>query len=166
MQEEPSNIKSHAAAVYSSSDDSDSTDEGVVSNGSCARLQSMIKSKEAVKLFELDSKVGLTGQLCHWSFPCLFDEDSTRFYVWLGDVTIDKFTKSIFLNLVAFAEKTGASKMILIQNRDHCQKDEFRKLFTVLDAHRVGKSGMTKMLNEQKLQEYIENFALYMIDLI
>lgn len=33
MQEEPSNIKSHAAAVYSSSDDSDSTDEGVVSNG-------------------------------------------------------------------------------------------------------------------------------------
>lgn len=132
MQEEPSNIKSHAAAVYSSSDDSDSTDEGVVSNGnpnisslihssgSCARLQSMIKSKEAVKLFELDSKVGLTGQLCHWSFPCLFDEDSTRFYVWLGDVTIDKFTKSIFLNLVAFAEKTGASKMILIKNRDHC----------------------------------------------
>jgi len=80
----------------------------------------MVASKEGVKLFELDSKVGLNGQIGHWSFPCIFDEESKRFFVWLGDVTIDKFTKSIFLNLVAFAEKTGASKMVLIQNRDHC----------------------------------------------
>jgi len=125
----------------------------------------MVKSEAGVKLFDLDSKVGLNGQLSHWSFPSLFDEQSGNFFVWLGDVTIDKFTKSIFMNLVSFAEKKGACSLILIQNRDHCQKENFRKLFSVLDAHRVGKSGMTKMMTEEKLQEWIDIYALYQIEL-
>jgi len=46
-----------------------------------------------------------------------------NFYVMLGNVTIEKFTKSTFLNLVAYAEKAGAKQMILIQKREHTQKD-------------------------------------------
>jgi len=50
-------------------------------------------------------------------------DDSTKiFYIWLGDLSIEKFTKTIYMNLVNFAEKAGSSKMILIQDRDHRQK--------------------------------------------
>jgi len=83
----------------------------------------------------------------------------------LGDITIERFTKSTFMNIVDFAEKLGATKMILIQNRDHVQKDQFRKLFSVLDAHRVGKNGMTEMTTEERLNEWISKYALYQIEL-
>ena len=79
-------------------------------------------SENKAKLFELDSRVGLNGSQSNWSFPCMQDEDSHRFYVYLGDVNIDKFTKSTFLNLVNFAEKAGCNKLILVQERDHRQK--------------------------------------------
>jgi len=50
-------------------------------------------------------------------------DDATKiFYIWLGDLSIEKFTKTIYMNLVNFAEKAGSSKMILIQDRDHRQK--------------------------------------------
>jgi hypothetical protein len=42
-----------------------------------------------------------------------------NFYVMLGNVTIDRFTKSTFLNLVAFAEKSGAKQMVLVLKREH-----------------------------------------------
>lgn len=51
--------------------------------------------------------------------------------------------------------------MVLVQNRDHVQKDLFRKLFKVLDAHRVQKSGMKEMMTEEKLGENIQKYALY-----
>jgi len=51
------------------------------------------------------------------------DEDKKRFYVWLGDITVDKLTKSTFMNLATFAEEKGALVMVMIQTRDHCQKD-------------------------------------------
>jgi hypothetical protein len=74
----------------------------------------MVKANEtSVKLYEFDARVGLNGSHCQWSFPCLLNEDMC-FFVWLGDVTIDKFTKTTFMNLVAFAEKASAAKMILI----------------------------------------------------
>lgn len=79
-------------------------------------------SEDKAEIFEFDARVGLNGSQCQWSFPCLFNKESLAFFVMLGDVTIDKFTKTTFMNLVAFAEKTGAVKMILIQNRDHVQK--------------------------------------------
>jgi len=69
------------------------------------------------------------------------------------------------MNLVSFAEKNGASKIVLVQTRDHVQKDAFRKLFSVLDAERVGKKGMTDMLTQERLGEWIEKFALYEIEL-
>ena len=67
------------------------------------------------KIFELDSKVGLNGSKTYQSFPCVFDQSSEKFFVWLGDITIEKFTKSTFLNLTTCAENAGAKQMILIQ---------------------------------------------------
>jgi len=119
------------------------------------------------KMFEFDSRVGLNGQQCLWKFPCILEEENMRFFVWMGDVTIDKFTKSTFMNLVGFAEKAGAYQLILVQTREHPQKDQFKRLFQVLDASRVGKKGMEKLMGgENKLHEYIERYALYQIDLV
>jgi hypothetical protein len=73
-------------------------------------------------MYEFDSRVGLNGQKCLWKFPCILDLTHNIFFVWMGDVTIDKFTKSTFMNLVGFAEKSGAKQMILVQNRQHPQK--------------------------------------------
>lgn len=82
-------------------------------------------AENKAKLFELDSRVGLNGSQSNWSFPCMQDEDSQRFYVWLGDVNIDKFTKTTYLNLVNFAEKALCNKMVLVMDRDHRQKGKF-----------------------------------------
>jgi len=35
-------------------------------------------------------------------------------------MTLDKLTKSSYMNLATFAEERGAEEMVLIQNRDHC----------------------------------------------
>lgn len=91
--------------------------------GSCNKLVKLVKlTDEKFKLFEFEAKVGLNASQSHSTFFCLFEETNQRFFVWLGDVTIDKFNKSTFLNLVNFATEHGALKMVLIQSRDHCQK--------------------------------------------
>jgi hypothetical protein len=66
------------------------------------------------KMFEIDSRIGLNGSQCHWRVPSMYDKDSQRFYVWLGDVSIDKVTKSTFLNIVSFAQNCGATEMVLV----------------------------------------------------
>ncbi len=83
------------------------------------------------KMFEFDSRVGLNGQQSLWKFPCILDEASNRFFVWLGSVLIDRFTKSTFMNLVGFAEKAGAHKLVLVQERDHPQKGKHSHKFSV-----------------------------------
>ena len=99
-----------------SSDDSASTDEGLEVNGnhkigngiigSCRQILNMIQVQgDQFKLFELDSRIGLNAGTHFESFACLFEEENNRFFVMLGDITIDKFTKSTFLNIVSFAEK-------------------------------------------------------------
>jgi len=93
------------------------------------------------------------------------DEDAKRFYVYLGDLSIEKFTKTTFLNLVNFAEKAGCNKLVLVQERDHKQKDQFQKMFKVLDAHRVSKRGMEEMMNNDHIDEYIATYAVYRIDI-
>lgn len=134
-----------------------------------------IKEGQA-KYFELDSRVGLNGSKTCWSFPCVLDEESHKFFVWLGDITIESFTKTTFLNLTNFAESNGAKQMVLIQFRDHVQKSRpppfifiylvsFQKLFKVLDADRVSKRGMQELMGAQKLDEHVEKFALYRLNL-
>jgi len=76
------------------------------------------------------------------------DSENKRFIIWLGDITIDKFTKSTFMNLADFAESKDATSLVFVQMRDHSQKDNFKKLFKVLDGKRVNKKGMKSMLNE------------------
>jgi len=106
----------------------------------------MIKvNNDKFKLMEFEAKVGLNASQVHHLYPCLLDEDSKRFYVFMGDVTLDKFNKSTFMNLANFAELNGAISMVLVQNREHHQKESFRKLFKVLDAKRVKKSGLKEM---------------------
>jgi len=66
----------------------------------------MIKlNDDKFKLMDFDAKVGLNASVLHHNYPCLLDEDKKKFFVWLGDITIDKFNKSTFMNLANFAEK-------------------------------------------------------------
>jgi alcohol dehydrogenase class IV len=83
----------------------------------------------------------------------------------MGDVPIEKFNKSTFMNLANYAEKNGAQSMILVQDRNHTQKDDYRKLFKVLDAKRVRKSGMKDMMTEERIHDWIEKYALFKIEL-
>jgi len=116
-------------------------------------------------MYEFDSRIGLNGSQIHSTFPCLLDSENKRFYIWLGDITIGKFTKSTFMNLANFAETKGAQEMIFVLMRDHCQKDEFKRMFKVLDGKRVGSKGMKAMMNEQDLHAYMKKYALYSIKL-
>lgn len=43
--------------------------------------------------------------------------------------------------------------------------DQFQKLFKVLDAHRVSKRGMQDLMGTERIDEYVEKYALYRIDL-
>ena len=38
-------------------------------------------------------------------------------------------------------------------------------MFKVLDAHRVSKRGMEELMNAEKIDEYIANYAVYRIDI-
>lgn len=82
------------------------------------------------KQFELDARVGLNGGQSSWSFPCILDEASGTFYVWLADITLECFTKTTFLSLTNFAEAQGAEKVVLVQFRDHVQKGKRPYLVT------------------------------------
>jgi hypothetical protein len=107
--------------VDSTSDESESSEGEVDKQGSCSKLRKLVKvNGDNFKFFDFEAKVGLNAAHMHSYFPCLLEETRKRFFVWLGDVTIDKFNKSTFLNLVNFAESNGAENMVLIQSRDHC----------------------------------------------
>jgi hypothetical protein len=69
------------------------------------------------------------------------------------------------MNLANFAESNGAKQMVLVQFRDHVQKVSFQKLFKVLDADRVSKRGMQELMGTVGLEENIEKYAVYRIEL-
>jgi hypothetical protein len=136
-----------------------------------------------VKNFEIDSRVGISGTQTCWTFPCVYEESSEKFFIWLGDVTIEKFTKTTFLNLVNFGQNLGATMMVLLMNREHTQKgiqtppityqclltlsflDQFQKLFKVLDAHRLSKRSMQELMGDEHLDENVEKYAVYRMSL-
>jgi len=129
-------------------------------------MQSLLRLDESqVKNFEIDSRVGISGATTCWKFPCVYDDSTEKFFVWMGDVTIDKFTKTTFLNLVNFGQNLGATNMVLIMNREHTQKDQFQKLFKVLDAHRLSKRSMQELMGSEQLDENVEKYAVYRISL-
>ena len=85
--------------------------------------------------------------------------------MWMGEVTIDRFTKTTYLNLVNFAETQGAKQIVLLCSREHHQKDQFQRLFKVLDAERVSKRGMKELMGEDGLEENALRYAVYRIEL-
>ena len=89
----------------------------------CSRLQQIFKSEIGKsRLFEVDSRIGLNGTSTFWSFPCLHDEAKEILIVWLGDINFDKFTKTTFMNLVNFAEKSNCKQIVFVMDREHPQK--------------------------------------------
>jgi len=70
------------------------------------------------------------------------------------------------LNIAVFAENKGAKSMVFVQLRDHVQKDQFKRLFKVLDAKRVGKRELKTMIkNEDDSAAMIHKYALYSVAL-
>lgn len=129
-------------------------------------MMSLLQCKDGqAKYFDIESKAGLTGSQTCWSFPCIYDQAREKFFVWMGDVMIDRFTKTTFLNLVSFAENQGSTQMVLLCNREHPQKDQFQRLYKVLDAERVSKRGMKELMGEDGLEENALKFAVYKIAL-
>ena len=118
------------AADAQSSDDSASTEEFgkltlvlIWDLDNCSKMTTMFKIEaERCKLFEVDSRVGLNGSNTLWSFPCLQDDVREHLIVWLGDINIEKFTKTTFMNLVNFGEKANCKKIVFVVDRDHNQK--------------------------------------------
>jgi hypothetical protein len=119
--DESEGMNSPVAAADSTSDDTSSNEDGDASGkcphskltplcvGSCSKLRKLFRVPENKDIaYEFDSRVGLNGSQVHCTFPCLLDSENKRFYVWLGDITIDKLTKSTFLNIADFAENKGA----------------------------------------------------------
>lgn len=96
-------------AAESLSHDSISTDEEADNKEENSILTEILNLKDgSFKLYDIDSRVGLNGSQSYSSFHCLHDEANKRFFVWMGDLSIEKFTKTTFLNLVNFAEKTDS----------------------------------------------------------
>lgn len=58
--------------------------------------------------FVVNSQAGLSGQSVVAKYPCLFDSDNSRFYVWLGKTEVSLFGKTTFMNLATLAESKGA----------------------------------------------------------
>lgn len=133
-----------------------------------------IKEGQA-RCYELDSRVGLNGSKTCWSFPCV--STAQQFFVWLGDLAIESFTRTALLNLTSFAERQGAREIVLVLHRDHFQKGkkhssnliptivQFQRLFKVLGAGRVSKRGMQELMGTERLDEHVEKYALYRLNL-
>lgn len=85
--------------------------------------------------FVINSQAGLSGTTTIATYPCVLT--ATKFFVWLGATSITVFDKSTFMNLANLAEKEGATDMYLILERSNQHKQNFRKMFRVIDAERL-----------------------------
>ena len=70
-----------------------------------------------------DVCAGLSGSETLCQYPCIFETESARFFVWLGDTDISLFTKSTFMNLSNFAESAGAKSINFLVFHTHRQKN-------------------------------------------
>ena len=64
--------------------------------------------------FVFDACAGLSGTETLSQYPCIFEPQTARFFVWLGDTDFALFTKSTFMNLSDFAESAGAKTVIFL----------------------------------------------------
>lgn len=68
----------------------------------------------ACRHFVFDACAGLSGSETLSQYPCIFEPQNARFFVWLGDTDLALFTKSTFMNLSNFAESAGARTVIFL----------------------------------------------------
>jgi len=104
------------------------------------------------KPFVIESCYGLTGHETLRAYPCVLDEQdekNTTFFVWLGDTDFKAFTKHTFMNLCDLAEGHGAKSVIFMLDREHAQKVDYRRMFQVVDAMRLGKDSVTLLVRKE-----------------
>ena len=83
----------------------------------CRRMITLLPglTKETARRFVFDACAGLSGTETLNQYPCIYEETSRRFFVWLGDTDFALFTKSTFMNLSNFAEfEVGASTITFL----------------------------------------------------
>jgi hypothetical protein len=97
------------------------------------------------KPFVIESCFGLTGKETLRAYPCVLDEQKGHFFVWLGDTAFTAFTKHTFMNLCDLAENHGAKTVIFLLDREHAQKSDYRRMFQVVDAVRLGKDSVASL---------------------
>ena len=85
----------------------------------------------------IESCFGLQGNQTLRAYPCVLDETTATFFVWLGDTDLAAFTKHTFMNLCDFAEDNSATDVIFLLDRNHVQKKEYKRMFRVIDAVRL-----------------------------
>jgi hypothetical protein len=104
--------------------------------------------------FVVNSQAGLSGTTTVAKYPCILSEK--RFFVWLGSINIAVFDKSTFMILADLAEKEGAKDLYLILERLHPQKENFLKLFRVIDAERVSTAKAQDLIKKDLLARALD----------
>lgn len=102
--------------------------------------------------FVIDACAGLSGTETLHQFACIFDEGASRFYVWLGDTDFAYFTKSSFMNLCNFAEELGAQSVTFLVYHQHRHKTQYRGMFRVIDAKRLGSDAVKELIGAEDKQ--------------
>ena len=74
---------------------------------------------DTCRKFVFDACAGLSGTETLNQYPCIYEPDSARFFVWLGDTDLALFTKSTFMNLSNFAESAGARTVVFLVFHAH-----------------------------------------------
>lgn len=101
------------------------------------------------KCFVIESCFGLRGNETLRAYPCVLDQCTRTFFVWLGDTVFTSFTKHTFMNLCDLAESHGAASVIFVLDREHSQKTDYRRMFQVVDAARLSKDAMALLVRKE-----------------
>ena len=104
--------------------------------------------------FVINSQAGLAGTTTVATYPCILT--ASRFFVWLGSTSISVFDKSTFMNLTNLAEKEGAKEMYLVLERLNPHKQNFRKMFRVIDAERLTAAQTQELIKKDLLPRALD----------
>ena len=120
----------------------------------CRPITSLIPScqQESTRKYLFDACAGLSGVETLHQYACVYEADSRRFFVWLGDLEFSLFTKSTFMNLSNFAEGVGAQTITFCIYHQHRQKAQYRSMFGVIDANRLGTDAVKDLVGAQDRQ--------------
>ena len=112
----------------------------------CKPLTDLLVVEGPIAKYAIDVQAGLAGTDTLHQYPCLHVSRSKRFFVWLGATDFDLFSKCTFMNLCNFAEGAGAQTITFLLDAEHAQKSQYRAMFKVIDAHRVGSEAVRALV--------------------